>query len=142
MLESPHRRAAARPVQRQADGTRGVCGTLLVSDRRCIERERGDAAQRADYITQVPKRQALRSISFWRLLALCMRALSGGSSGRPRHSLRRPARVPAMLMSMSELEARGPEEHERTCRSALRNHNWLIQASVSPERTEGPLLLP
>src|ERR1041384_6830608 len=42
---------------KQADGTCGGCARglrhALVSDKRCIERERGDAAQRADYITPV-----------------------------------------------------------------------------------------
>ena len=43
----------ARPEGKQPDGPRGIGRSLVVSDQRCKERERGDATQQAVIITKV-----------------------------------------------------------------------------------------
>src|SRR5215218_5608263 len=69
MWESPHRDGAHPVRTQQPDGARCVCGAPLVSsDERCIERERGGAAQRAHTITLVWTLSSTEVILFFAFL--------------------------------------------------------------------------
>src|SRR5215218_5910556 len=69
----PLERPRARPEASRRTGGRGVSRSLLVSDERCKERQRGDAPQQAIIITSVSIKSSLKllsSTSFSRLSGL------------------------------------------------------------------------